>query len=75
MNNKSEEKKNEEDDFKYVNKCHHGDNAKCPNCLDKDKIKDIKHIAFDEYILQHKNAIFPQQNRYKLDITCKNHAP
>lgn len=45
---KEEEKQKEEEDFKYVDKCSHGPNSKCPKCLDKDKVKDTKHVSFDE---------------------------
>lgn len=43
-----EEQNKKKEEFKQVNSCTHGPNGKCPNCIDKDKVKDTKHVSLDE---------------------------
>lgn len=42
------EKNKQEENYKIINDCTCGKMGKCPKCLDKDKVKDTKHVSFDE---------------------------
>lgn len=69
--------------------CNHGPNGKCPNCVSKDLIEDVKHISFDEYLAVRKakckgthdsnskcnNCTPPLENSYIFENNCKFHAP
>jgi hypothetical protein len=34
--------------------CNHGENGKCPNCVGKEFIADVKHKSFDQYLNERK---------------------
>jgi nuclear protein localization family protein 4 len=69
--------------------CQHGPNGKCPHCMDKEFVSDVAHVSFDNYLYEKKlkckgvhaddvkcnNCLPPSEIRYKVDLTCKKHAP
>lgn len=69
--------------------CQHGPTAKCLHCVDKDFIRNVKHVSFDHYLAEKKlkckgvhppevkcnNCLPPVAMRYNVDQTCKYHEP
>jgi nuclear protein localization family protein 4 len=69
--------------------CQHGENGKCPNCVGKEFIADVKHKSFDQFLSEGRekckgiheeggkcnNCIPPQEVEYKQKKNCPNHPP
>ena len=69
--------------------CQHGEGGKCPNCVGKEFIQDVKHKSFDQYLSERKekckgiheptskcnNCIPPQELVFKLTPNCPYHPP
>ncbi len=69
--------------------CQHGPEGKCPNCVGKEFIQDVKHKSFDQYLNERKekckgiheptskcnNCIPPQELQFKMKPNCPNHPP
>jgi nuclear protein localization family protein 4 len=69
--------------------CLHGPTGKCPNCVTKDVIEDVKHLSFDEFLAKRQakckgthdpnskcnNCTPPLEHSYKFNRNCNKHAP